>query len=52
MISAVSFLNLAVHAYDKIDWGIVHRLSHEGLDDLKAFSRQVARRFSRRLPPG
>lgn len=40
--AAVGFRNLAVHAYDKIDWGIVHRLSYEGLDDLKAFSRQVA----------
>lgn len=41
--AAVGFRNLAVHAYDKIDWTIVHRLSYEGLDDLRSFARQVAR---------
>lgn len=45
--AAVGFRNLAVRAYDKIDWEIVHRLSYEGLDDLEAFSRQVTRASSR-----
>jgi len=45
MRAAVGFRNLAVHAYRDIDWGIVQRLTHEGLDDLRAFARSLAERL-------
>lgn len=31
MRSAAGFRNVAVHAYDRLDWNIVHAVSHEGL---------------------
>ena len=43
MRSAVGFRNLAVHAYQSIDWAIVHRLTYEGVDDLRSFAAAVAR---------
>jgi len=43
MRSAVGFRNLAVHAYQTIDWAIVHRLTYEGVDDLRSFAAAVAR---------
>jgi uncharacterized protein YutE (UPF0331/DUF86 family) len=41
--AAVGFRNLAVHAYHRIDWAVVHRLTHEGVADLEAFAKQLAR---------
>ena len=41
MRAAVGFRNVAVHAYQSIDWAIVHRICHEHLDDFRAFSRAV-----------
>ncbi len=43
MRSAVGFRNLAVHAYREIDWAIVHRLTYDGLEDLRAFATAIAR---------
>lgn len=43
MRSAVGFRNLAMHAYQSIDWGIVHRLTYEGVDDLRSFAAATAR---------
>jgi uncharacterized protein YutE (UPF0331/DUF86 family) len=40
---AVGFRNLAVHACHPIDWAIVHRLTYEGLDDLRLFAERVGR---------
>ncbi len=36
---AVGFRNLAVHAYDRIDWGIVHALATTRLADLEALAQ-------------
>ena len=41
MRAAVGFRNLAVHAYRPIDWDIVHRLTYEGLDDLRSFAARM-----------
>jgi uncharacterized protein YutE (UPF0331/DUF86 family) len=43
MRAAVGFRNLAVHAYQAIDWAIVHRLTYDGVDDLRAFAAAIAR---------
>lgn len=43
MRAAVGFRNLAVHAYQAIDWTIVHRLSHEGVEDLRSFAAAIVR---------
>ena len=43
MRAAIGFRNLAVHAYRDIDWAIVHRLTYEGVEDLRDFARAVAR---------
>lgn len=38
---AVGFRTLAVHAYDTIDWALVHTLAGEPLRDFDAFARAV-----------
>ena len=38
---AVGFRNLAVHAYDAIDWSIVLDVCRASLDDLTAFAREI-----------
>jgi uncharacterized protein YutE (UPF0331/DUF86 family) len=38
---AVGFRNLAVHAYDRIDWAVVHALATHRLDDLDALARAL-----------
>lgn len=38
---AVGFRNTAVHAYQQIDWAIVHSIVHERLPDFAAFIREV-----------
>jgi len=45
MRSAVGFRNLAVHAYQKLDMGPVHKLSHEGPVDLRDFARAISDRI-------
>jgi uncharacterized protein YutE (UPF0331/DUF86 family) len=44
--AAVGFRKLAVHAYDDLDWSIVHRLTTEGVNDLRAFAAAIARRLA------
>ena len=41
---AVGFRNLAVHAYETINWAIVHSLCKTRLDDFRQFARQMSRR--------
>lgn len=41
MIAAVSFRNVAIHAYQTIDWAIVLSISHTHLDDFRAFAEAV-----------
>ena len=41
MKKAVGFRNIAVHAYREINWDIVFHISHEGLNDLKAFAKNI-----------
>lgn len=38
---AYGLRNVLVHLYLKIDYQIVHQSSHEGLEDLREFARQV-----------
>jgi uncharacterized protein YutE (UPF0331/DUF86 family) len=40
---AVGFRNLAVHAYEAIDWELVHALCGEPLRDFDDFARAVVR---------
>lgn len=41
MKSAVGFRNVAIHNYRKLDWEIVHTISHEHLDDFRQFAAAV-----------
>lgn len=38
---AVGFRNIAVHAYDVIDWDIVYAITHEGIEDFRRFAASV-----------
>lgn len=38
---AVGFRNIAIHAYDAIDWSIVHAISTRSLDDFRALAKVV-----------
>jgi len=38
---AVGFRNILVHDYQRINWVVVFRLCHEGLQDFRAFARQM-----------
>lgn len=38
---AVGFRNIAVHAYDRIDWAVVHTLATTRLADLEALARAL-----------
>lgn len=42
MRAAVGFRNVAVHSYRSIDWQIVHAITHERLDDFRAFALAIA----------
>ena len=42
MRKAVGFRNIAVHAYDTIDWEIVYAIATERLPDFKDFARTVS----------
>ena len=46
MRSAVGFRNVAVHAYQSIDWAIVLAISHDQLDDFRAFASAVVQATS------
>lgn len=41
MKKAVGFRNLAIHEYEKLDWIIVHAITHKHLDDFRAFAQAV-----------
>lgn len=43
MRSAVGFRNVAIHSYRRIDWDIVHVITHEDLDDFRRFAAAIAR---------
>lgn len=45
MRKVVGFRNIAVHAYDPIDWAIVFAIATERLQDFDAFARLVASRL-------
>lgn len=45
MRKAVGFRNIAVHAYDTIDWNIVYAIATDRLQDFQAFARTVAARL-------
>ena len=45
MKKSVGFRNIAVHAYDQIDWGIVFAIASRHLQDFKDFARVVALRL-------
>lgn len=45
MRKAVGFRNIAVHAYDTIDWNIVYAIATDRLQDFQAFARTVASRL-------
>lgn len=42
MRAAVGFRNVAVHAYQSIDWAIVFAIAETHLDDFRAFARAVS----------
>lgn len=41
MRAAVGFRNVAVHAYQTIDWAVVYRICHEHLGDFRDFAEAV-----------
>jgi len=41
MIKAVGFRNILVHAYTKVDWGIVWKIIKNHIEDFKDFSREI-----------
>lgn len=51
MRKAVGFRNIAVHAYDSIDWAIVFAIATERLQDFEAFARLVAARLDTPVDP-
>ena len=50
MRGAVGFRNVAVHAYERFDWDIVHAVSHRGLRDFERFATSVAAHLPRQTP--
>jgi len=45
MIRAVGFRNLIVHEYGKLDLEMVFRVSHEDVEDLERFCRELSELF-------
>jgi len=41
MRSAVGFRDIAVHAYQRLDWDVVHAVSHEGLETFEQFAARI-----------
>jgi len=46
MVAAVGFRNVAVHAYQSIDWTVVHAICHNHLDDFRTFAETIVRSSS------
>lgn len=42
---AVGFRNVAIHRYEAIDWGIVHEIARNHIDDFTSFARAVTERM-------
>lgn len=42
---AVGFRNLSVHAYDKLDWEVVHRAAKNGIRDLARFGKVLEQKL-------
>ena len=42
MYSAVGFRNIAVHAYEKINWSIVYSIINDNLNDFRLFARDIS----------
>ena len=45
MQKAVAFRNIAVHAYQKMNWNIVHKIATDGIKDFVEFARQVTEKL-------
>ncbi len=45
MQKAVSFRNIAVHAYQKMNWNIVHKIAKDGINDFVEFARQITEKM-------
>ncbi len=45
MQKAVAFRNIAVHAYQKMNWNIVHKIAKDGIKDFVEFARQVTEKI-------
>jgi uncharacterized protein YutE (UPF0331/DUF86 family) len=43
MKKAVGFRNIAVHAYQRINWKIVYTIITSRIDDFRAFANAIAR---------
>lgn len=44
LVKSVGFRNVAVHAYQEIDWDIVYRIITEHLNDFRDFAQQILNR--------
>ncbi len=47
MQKAVAFRNIAVHAYQKMNWNIVHKIAKDGIKDFVEFARQVTEKMEK-----
>ncbi|HCE45363.1 MAG TPA: hypothetical protein DET40_17630 [Lentisphaeria bacterium] len=45
MQKAVAFRNIAVHAYQKMNWNIVHKIAKDGINDFVEFARLVTEKM-------
>lgn len=45
MQKAVAFRNIAVHAYQKMNWNIVYKIAKNGINDFVEFARQVTEKM-------
>jgi uncharacterized protein YutE (UPF0331/DUF86 family) len=45
MQKAVAFRNIAVHAYQNMNWNIVHKIAKDGIRDFIEFARQVTEKM-------
>ena len=49
-LAQAAALNLAIHRYEDIDWGLVHRACTESLDDFRTFAREIEALLERAEP--
>ena len=48
LVKAVGFRNLAVHAYDKIDWQVVYSILTNDVADLRSFGAAITQWLERK----